>query len=451
MRAPRVLAAILWVWLGASAARADDEELLRRIEVLEERVRELEAEAEERDSPGPQATLRTGEPSDQDWTRRVRLSGSANTGYYWGQEDSVFSDRRFQIWDARLFVDAELGRELHLGDAPLARNAGLTFEWNLVRLGQLDNDVGELFAEVQGLLGSDWANLRAGRFQIPVGQAYESYGRGYPAKPFISHPVGAPWWWDEGLALYGGDPEGRFGYVASVTDGETPFGADFDDDKQVTLKLVAEPLPWLEVTLSGLRSGGLGSQFVPALGALWLGESFAQAFGSGTDVPNTIDGAEVADGPNRLHDSYLGSVDLISRLPDWGQLWLAYGAYHIDSTGADVYDRTLHYWIAEVLVEAGRLSPLLDPFYLGFRASGLGTYDRDRGYLLDWRYGETLGYNMRSVDAFSSVLGWRLSRWLTLRTEYTHQRFELVRGVDPALRKASDDADFAGIEVGASF
>ena len=42
--------------------------------------------------------------------------------------------------------------------------------------------------------------------------------------------------------------------------------------------------------------------------------------------------------------------------------------------------------------------------YLALRANGLGTYNKDEGYLLDFRYGD-VGYNMRALDAYSVALG----------------------------------------------
>jgi hypothetical protein len=340
---------------------------------------------------------------------------------------------------------------VELGDHVLARDIGFTFEWDLVRLGEVENDLGELFVELQGLGDSDWANVQVGRFQIPVGEAYLRYSKGYADKPFVSNAVGGPWFWDEGIKLYGSDFDNRFGYVASVSDGDTRFGEDTTGDKQVSLKLFARPLPWLQVSLSGLRGGSTGNSSRAASGALWLGEMWARAFGSGSDVANFIDGAIEADGPNQIRDSYFGGLDVILEDRDWGRLWLAYGGYHIDSRGEGFYDRTLHYWIAELILEGRALAEVLDPLYAGLRAAGLGTYDRDRGYLLDFRYADTLGYNMRSIDAYSAVLGWRITRWLRLKGEYTYQDIDLVRGVPDSVRRDARDADLWAIELSAWF
>jgi hypothetical protein len=132
-------------------------------------------------------------------------------------------------------------------------------------------------------------------------------------------------------------------------------------------------------------------------------------------------------------------------------MWLAYGYYDMDSTGGSTHDRAIHYWIAEVILRGAWASEVLRPFYLGARASAIGTYDDDRGYLLDFRYAPNVGYNMQSLTAYSGVLGWELSPNFRVRAEYTHTDIDLVRGVSDGIRAAARDADSYGVEFGASF
>lgn len=436
-RAIALLVAMIW----PLAALADEAELLERIEQLEQRIRDLEANQ-----------LQPSRASSASrWTDHVRLGGSANGGFYGGQQDSGFDPDSFLLFDARFFVDAQLGEDIRIGERRIFRNLGLSFEWNLLRLGELENDIGELYADFQGFLASDWLNFQVGRFQIPVGEAYLRYSRGYADKPFVTNTVGGPWWWDEGVRLYGSDPEGRFGYVSSISDGETPLNADASGAKQLTLKLFWQPRPWLHLSASGLRSGALGSDAEPAMGALWLGESWARAFGAGSAVPSYQDGVEVADGPNRLKDTWLVAGDAILDFQDRARLWLAYGRYAIESQGDSSYDRVLHYWIAELLLRGAWASEVLRPFYAGLRANALGTYDGGEGYLLDSGMRSTLGYNMESLTAYSAVLGWELSRNLRLRAEYTHRDVGLVRGVTPEIQASARELDSFAVEVGASF
>jgi hypothetical protein len=439
---------------AASARAASEAQLLDIIQQLERRVEQLEArDDDERAQPAPESRAVVDQQATYEsgggWADRVQISGSANTGWYGGRADSVIPQDAFQIWDARFFVDAELGRDVRLGETLLVRDIGMLFEWDLVRLGALQNRVGELYADFQGLGDQGWANAQVGRFQIPVGENYLRFSQGYRDNPFISNTVGGPWWWDEGVRVYG--REGIFGWVASVSDGETQFNFDPNDDKQVTLKLFADPTPWLHVSASGLRSGSMGSSSSPAMGALWLGESWARAFGSGSGVDNYVGGVMVGDGPNRLKESWLAGGDVILEFPDLVRIWLAGGWYGIDSTGAHLYDRDLFYWIAEIVLEGAAAAPVLAPFYLGLRANGLGTYDSNQGYLLDSRLAGSLGYNAKSLEAYSMLLGWRLTDGVTLRAEYSIRDVNVVNGVTSAIRGNARGQDTYGVEIGVDF
>lgn len=436
-------AAVLLGTLPAVAARASEAALLERIEQLELRIYDLEANR-------PAAAYSSQGSS---WTRHVRLGGSANTGFYGGQKNSVHDPDSFLVWDARFFVDADLGENVTVGEATIFRNVAFSFEWDLLRLGQTFNRVGELYVDFQGLLSRDALNFQVGRFQIPVGETYLRYSQGYAYKPFVSSPVGGPWFWDEGVRFYGSNSEGSVGYVSSITDGDDAFNVDSDGDKQFTLKLFWKPWEWLHLSASGLRSGGLGTPSLGgrASGALWLGETWARPLGAGSVVPNYQDGVAVADGPNQLRETWLVAGDVILDFEDKARVWLAYGRYTMDARGDSSYDRVLHYWIAETVLRGAWLSETLRPFYLGLRADALGTYDEDAGYLLDSRKASTLGYNMESLTAYSAVLGWELTQNLRLRAEYTHNDIDLVRGVSDAIRDAARKNNTFAVEVGASF
>jgi hypothetical protein len=139
------------------------------------------------------------------------------------------------------------------------------------------------------------------------------------------------------------------------------------------------------------------------------------------------------------------------RLGPWGRLWLGGGGVAIDSEDSRAYDRDLRYWIAELVLEGAPIARALQPFYLALRANGLGTYDRNEGYLLDFRTENSIGYNARSLEAYSFGAGWRLSDAITLRAEYTRADWDVVRGVTPEIRAAADQTDFFGAELGVEF
>jgi hypothetical protein len=90
--------------------------------------------------------------------------------------------------------------------------------------------------------------------------------------------------------------------------------------------------------------------------------------------------------------------------------------------------------------------------YLALRANGLGTYDNDEGYLLDFRYDDTLGYNMRALDAYAIALGLPLGERIVLKAQYALQNIALVHGIDDEeILENGDDANFFGMEIGVEF
>ena len=423
---------------AASAAEAASED--QRIDALERRIDELERESEESGS------------RLADWTDHVALSGSLNTGFYDAENAHPWNGDGFEVWDARFFVDAEVGGPIQLFGHTIARNAGMTFEWNLVRVGAVDpTGIGDLYIEVQRLAGSGWLSAQLGRFQLPVGEGYLRYGKGYAHKPFISNAVSSTWYWDEGLKLYGGDDTGFFSYVASITENETLFNTSLDDQLQYTLKLAVDPLSWLHLSVSGLYGGAV--QIVPGSfmsgEGLWFGEMWLRQFGSYTGTPSYVDGVVTAPGPMRLGTSWLVGADAIVTLPVGVDLWFSYSHY-VSDQGSPTYDRTFENWIAEIVLHGRLVDPALDVFYLGVRANGLGTYDDARGYLLDTRSSQ-LGYNMSSLTDYSVVLGWKLIHGLTLRAEYTRRVIDLVDGTPAATHAMVDDMNAWAVELGVWF
>jgi hypothetical protein len=173
--------------------------------------------------------------------------------------------------------------------------------------------------------------------------------------------------------------------------------------------------------------------------------------GAFTDVPNYIDGLPATDAPNQIERTWLVGADAIVRPIDGLRLWLGGGRFDIDASGSGPYDRSLYYWIAEVVAEGKLVSPALEPLYLALRANGLTTGDSGRGYLLHEGYFETAGYNLRDLDEYSAALGLRIGRYVKLRAEYAFRDVALVRGVDPAIRGQVGDEDWFAFDVGVAF
>jgi hypothetical protein len=445
MRIERGAIAVALLMLGGFSTRAEEtpapESDADRMKELERRVDELEQKQTEHDGAPSGAWL-------PEWTQRVRLGGSADVGYFQRGRLPEESDA-FEVWDARLFVDAELAEHVELMGTTAVRNIGATVEWDWIRMGEVENQVGELYADFQGIADSDWLNAQVGRFQIPVGEAYLRYSKGYRDNPFISNAIGGPWWWDEGVKLYGHAASNRFGYVASVSNGDTNFNVDANHDPQGTLKLWTDPWPWLHLSVSGLLTGEIGHKNNPAPGALWLGETWAMAI-AGSPVPNIIHGLPAPDGPNQIERTWLVGGDAVVKPLDGLRLWLGGGRFDIDASGSGPYDRSLYYWIAEIVAEGNLVAPELRPLYLALRANGLTTADSGRGYLLDYRYWDATGFNMRDLNEYSAALGVRIGRYVRLRGEYAYRDVQLVRGAH-AVVTGIDDEHWFGLDVGVSF
>jgi hypothetical protein len=438
MRASGIVAISVCAALAAAAAASGQG-------VLDQGAARLEAQV---DALGDafDARLAAASPALAEIARRVRISAFASGVWFDASAEALVCCKHRQIWDARFFADVLLAEDVGPGERTWLRSAAVSVEWDLYRLGYEDDDLGEAYVELQGLGDSGWWNVQLGRFQIPVGENYLRFSKGARDNPFISNTVAGAWWWDEGVKLYGADARGRYGYVASLTNGETPRDFGLDGGDQYTLKLFVNPAPWLHLSVSGLYSGGMGDDESPANAALWLGESWARGFGSGSPLPNFVNGVALPDGPGRLDDTLYLGADAVFTHPAGARLWLSYGSYAIDSSGPAVYDRTLHGWIAELVLEGRLLRPELARFYLALRANGLGTYDADEGYLLDVRSGWTVGYNARALEGYSAALGWRLTRWTTVKLEYSRQHLTQVRGAGPA-----QDADIVGAELAVFF
>ena len=176
----------------------------------------------------------------------------------------------------------------------MVRNIGATVEWDLVRLGELQNQVGELYADFQGLGDSSWLNAQVGRFQIPLGENYLRFSKGYRDNPFISQHGRRT------VVVGRGRPPLRAGRraAASATSRRSrtarpPSTSTRTRDPQGTLKLYTDPWPWLHLSVSGLVSGEIGRTSEASEGALWLGETWAMPVGLFADVPNFIDGVAV--------------------------------------------------------------------------------------------------------------------------------------------------------------
>jgi hypothetical protein len=446
-RASAALAVLALLALHGAVARADEPDpRAEELKQLHQAVGKLEKRIAELETNQP-AVAASGAGS---WAERIRISGSSNLSYLDGQDYGLFQHGSAKIYDTRFFLDADLARDVRLADSTAFRDAGFSFEWNLVRVAYLANNLGDVYVDFRGIGDQDWLNVEFGRFQIPFGENYLRFGRGYYTDPFIALSAPPPWFWDEGLKLWGKFFEGKASYAFAVTDGENAMNFLPNGSQQVSLKLAVDPWEWLHLSVSGLTTGAVGSNTSPAVAAVWLGELLPRAFGAGSTAQSFDHGLPIAPGPNKLHGIRILGGDAIFKLPD-ARLWLSYGGATFDSSGGTTYDRNLIYWLAELMVQLRLVSPVLAPAYVAFRASGLGTYSKNEGYLLDFR-NSAVGYNMSQLDVYALVIGLPIGDHITLKAQYAFQNIALVRGVTvESIEDAAKNGDFFGMEVGVHF
>lgn len=441
--------------LAAAGARADEAELQRRVDQLEQRIRDLEDQLAGTAASEPRSDRLGGDGAKRPgWQERVRVSGNADVGYWNGEENGPDDSGHWTVRNTRLFFDVDLGWNAELGDRKLVDATSAYFEWDLIRAGEVLSDVGSMYVRLDGLLGVRALNMKLGRMPLAYGEEYFRFHEDRHRSPFLSFSAAAPYGWDEGVQLFGSLGE-SFDYALSVTNGEYQLDDNPGSEPQLTAKFSVRPMPWAKLSLSGTRLGETGTS------SLSFGGSFGYPIGffppdvipPGFMAPPTFqDGIPVGPDPDPLlEDMFAWETDLVLT-PDLGRLWLGYGRIGLRSDTASAYDRDLTYWLAEGVVELGELSPALQRFYMAGRYSTFGTSDSGEGYAIDaFVDGNFLGYNAHQVDLATAAVGFRLTDQVLFKAEYSWLDFELVDGVPPFLTDFAEDRDFFAVGVSLGF
>ena len=434
------LVALLLV--GAGSGSNAETDAARANADLAERVAQLERQLE---AVHERIDAQDGGPAG-DWTERLEVSGNADFSYLRGQDNAIAENGRHAVENARLFFDFDLAGETNLLGGTAFRSVSFFLEWDLIRNFEMENQVGSAHARFDGLFGRRWLNARIGRMPIPFGEEYLRFHQQRPENPLISFSALSPYNWDEGLMLFGASPEGRFEYAVTVMDGDAYLNENRHSDASLNAKLTWNASAWAKFSVSGIRTGRVYKS------AIEWGGTHGMPVGS-DQRPVFQDGVAVAADPSKLLDDLVAvEIDAIIERDGLGRLWVAAGQIDADSATDSSYDRKLAYWIVEGVVEFGAFSQILERFYGAIRWSGIGTFDRDEGYLLEaMNQGGDLGFNARSVEALSGGIGIRLTPGLTLKTEYTWMDFDLVRGAEPSFGRAAGDRNYFGAGLSLSF
>ena len=411
-----------------NAASGNDAINYSAVEDLEERVHRLELDIQRTPHGIP------------NWVNRFHLSGNADVVYFYGQDESHSPNSRFAVDNARLFFDVNIND-----------HASFFLEWDIVREAEKQDDFTQLYLRIDRIFDLDALNLQIGRTLIPYGEEYTRFHHERFQNPLITFSAPGAWWWDEGVLVFGTITDSKLQYQFAVMDGDIRFNDNTAEQVQLAGKITYEPIEWATLSLSGLRTGKIGTSSRPGISAMFFGGRAVVPFGSRTDVENYQDGMEIDDDPNLVFNVNSWEIDSIVSSADWGRLWFAYGQVDINSEGESTYDRDLHYWIVEGIVELGMLGMRLDKLYLVTRYSAIGTFDSDEGYSLGaFNEGENLGFNTESVEVISVGIGLRIHENVKLKLEYAWYDFALVDGAG-SLNDRADDRNLLGIGMSAKF
>lgn len=348
----------------------------------EQELQELRGRLDAAPAPAPAAAV----PADHE----IRISGEAGMGLFNSGARGQYPNAEFRLDEARVFVDAAVWKNTFLFSEIDLRTREASGD---------DVYVGELYAGIENISGQwgadDLLNLRIGRFYIPFGEEYQK--RMVLDDPLISHSASDIWGLDQGVEAYG--KKGDLSYVVAVQNGGDNSLHDFNSDKSVAGRIGYDPLPWLHLSASGMRTGRLNSAG-DQLSAMWFGNGFLRMLGPGTATS--------------VFNATLGEVDG-SMHWDGGSLAAAGGLlnYGDSSRAANDSRRLTYYYIestqqlAGQLVAAARFSHIGAP--RGFPLVGQGNF----GTFLFGNLPTT------SLTRLSIGLDYRFGPPLVLKLEYS--------------------------------
>lgn len=331
--------------------------------------------------------------------REIRLSGQAGIAFFKTGSAGQLPNSEFRLDDAKLFLEAPVAKNIYLF-------TGLDLQTR--EAGDDSFHLGEYYVDLENVSGA-WGrdrllNVRVGRFNIPFGEEYQV--RDMLSNPLISHSVADIWGFDVGAEIYG--EVGRFSYVAAVQNGGNDGLRDYNSDKSVALRIGYDPLAWLHLSASGMRTGDINVKN-DVFSALWFGNGFFRALGSaGTTSLFSADLAELDVAMRGKRHSLKATAG-----------WVKFGDNDTTQSNA----RHLNTYSIEAVQE------IADSF---FAAARLSEVRAPRGYpLVGWgNFGTYLFANPQTVylRRLSLGLGYRISRPVVLKFEYAFERGQLTSG-----------------------
>jgi hypothetical protein len=358
----------------------------------QEQVEQVKTAMKENEEPKTSSDFHLG---------NVHLSGEGGVGFFETGREGMFPHNEFRLDEAKLFVDASVW-----GDTYAYAEINLTTREQgdvALRLGEMYLDV----EDISKLWGRErQLNLRAGRLSVPFGEEYLE--RNAIDDPLVSHSLADFWGWDEGVELYGSLD--KFCYVLAVQNGGNPDTADFTSDKSVAARLSYDPLEWLHLSVSGMRTGDISPQN-DGLSALWFGNGWFRSIGSSSTTAfhaNLIEGDVAFNLPRGHVKTFGGYIRYDDNDP-------------LGRNGRDIYFYSIEgqYDVTKKFYAAGRFSQILAP--KGYPITG-------NGMMSDYFFNYSPGALTDNLWRLSLGLGYRWNRHLLVKAEYSLERGKEVGG-----------------------
>ena len=244
-------------------------------------------------------------PMETSRDHEVRIGGEAGLAFFSSGTDGQFPHSEFRVDDTTITVEA-----------PVFKNVYVFSELKLLtrEASAANFQFGELYVELEGL-GAPWGapdslNFRAGSINTPFGEEYLL--RGPVENPLISHSLSDIWGPDEGVEIYG-SLGGTWHYVVAVQNGGISQLHDYNSDKSVTARLGWDPLSWLHLSASAMRTGKIATvspvtSVGDSLSSLWFANGFFRALGPASRTNNFWANLYEADAVGKWSTGHLAAA-----------------------------------------------------------------------------------------------------------------------------------------------
>jgi hypothetical protein len=333
----------------------------------------------------------------------VIITGEGGAGFFETQKFGQYPNAAFRLDEARLFVDAPIWNDVYFyGEVDLQTRE--EEDYGLY--------AGEVYLEWESIAmywnQDQLLNLRFGQFYIPFGEEYQT--RFSIDNALISHSLSDLWGLNPGLELYGGWD--ALTYVVAVQDGGVSLLNDGTADKSVIGRIGYDPLSWLHLSASAMRTGDL-SVAQDGLSAIWFGDGFFQSTGSSNATVFHANLAEL-DAQGKWKGGYVRAA---GGYADYG-----------DNNAVQDDHRDIYYDYIEALQN------LIPKLYGAVRWSQIHAHG---GYPI---VADSATYGVPTSDIWrlSLGLGYRFNEHLVLKVEYMFEQ-----GLEPSGVKRDHDDMFA--------